>query len=275
MTKLWIKLLCALLCTGGLLCACAAPQQEAPALRVTFFQAGSADAILVQTEGKALLIDTGLHKNEDALVTRLRQMGVTRLDALIITHFDKDHVGGAAAVLSSFPVDAVYEPAYYKESGRMSEYRLALARCGLTPQALTENTEFSLGAAHCALDVANQSFYGEDEENDFSLVLRLTFGDTRFLFTGDAEAPRIAELLEEGDLAADVLKVPHHGREHSNNLAFFQAVSPAYAVITSGGDEPESALTVRQLEQVGAQVLLTRQGEITLVSDGTTVSPAS
>ncbi len=260
-----------LLCLTGMLCACAAPA-EPDALTVTFFQAGSADAILIRLGDAALLIDTGLKKNADALAARLRQLGVRKLDALVITHFDKDHVGGAAQILQSFPVDMVYEPGYHKESKRMDEYRAALAGAGITPNTLAENLSFQLGDALCALDVANRDDYGEDEENDFSLVLKLTYGETRFLFAGDAEEARIGELLAEGGLEAQVLKVPHHGRDHDNNQAFFEAVSPLYAVITSADDETESPLVVRQLELVGAQVLLTRKGEVTILSDGKTIT---
>ena len=122
--------------------------------------------------------------------------------------------------------------------------------------------------------MANRDDYGEDEENDFSLVVRLTHGNVRFLFAGDAENARLAELLDEGDLASDVLKVPHHGRYADLSAAFFAAVSPQYAVITSDEDDPEDPETVRALEAAGAQVLFTREGTVTLVSDGEGVRAA-
>lgn len=246
--------------------------EEGEALSVTFFDAGNADAILVRTGEHALLIDTGLNKNGDELTERLKALGVTRLDALLITHFDKDHVGGADILLEEIPVDAVYQPDYCKDSKQMRQYQEAMASRGLTPVTLSENCALTLGGAELSIDVANQSDYGPDEENDFSLVVRLQFGDNRFLFAGDAEEARIAELLVEGDLACDVLKVPHHGKKHDNNALLFQAAGATYAVITSSDEEPEKQETVRLLELAGSTVLLTRLGEITLCSDGQEVT---
>ena len=258
------RLLCLLLILClALLPGCARGESETETLSVTFFDAGKADAILVRTGEHALLIDTGLNKNGAALVDALRAAGVQSLDMLLITHFDKDHVGGADSVLSSMPVGAVYQPDYPKDSKQMRQYLKAAQDAGVNPIALSENCELTMGGARLLIDVANEDDYGADEENDFSLVVSL-----RFPFAGDAEEARIGELLVEGDLAHDVLKVPHHGKKHDNNAAFFQAVSPRYAVITSSDDDPEKEETVRLLEEAGAAVLLTRLGDVTITSDG-------
>lgn len=270
---LWsLRKLLACLLAMCLLALPACALEEGETLSVTFFDAGKADAILVRTGEHALLIDAGLNKNGDELIARLQALGVTRLDALLITHFDKDHVGGADVLLETIPVEAVYQPDYYKDSKQMRQYQEAMASLGLTPVTLSENCTLTLDGAQLSIDVANESDYGLDEENDFSLVVRLQFGDNRFLFAGDAEEARIAELLAEDDLACDVLKVPHHGKKHDNNALFFQAAGAAYAVITSSDEEPEKQETVRLLELAGSTVLLTRLGEITLCSDGREVT---
>lgn len=93
-------------------------------------------------------------------------------------------------------------------------------------------------------------------------------------FAGDAENARLAELLDEGDLDSDVLKVPHHGRYERLSAAFFAAVSPQYAVVASSQDDLEDAETVYALQAAGAQVLLTRNGAVEIVSDGQSVSIA-
>lgn len=263
-------LACLILSCLLLLPACA--QEAAETLSVTFFDAGKADAILVRAGEQAMLIDTGLDKNGEELTRRLEELGVTRLDALIITHFDKDHVGGADVLLAEIPVSAVYQPDYFKDSKQMNQYRRALSAAGLTPITLSEDCAFSLGGAQVSIDTANEADYGPDEENDFSLIVRLQFGDVHFLFAGDAEEARIAELLQEGDLACDVLKVPHHGKKHDNNAEFFQAAGASYAVITCSNEEPEKQETVRLLEEAGSTVLLTRLGEITVTSDGQCVT---
>ena len=97
-------------------------------LRAAFLSAGAADAILIQTEHSAVLVDTGLKKNADELVAALREAGVERLDALVITHYDKDHVGGAPAVLENFAVETIYQPDYVKDGGAYERWQKALKK---------------------------------------------------------------------------------------------------------------------------------------------------
>ena len=266
------KLACAMILA---LCVCATgcrAAQNDGEMTAVFFDVGKADAILLQTDEMAVLVDAGENKSGDEVVEALRERGVTHLDAMIVTHFDKDHVGGADKVLEGVEVERVFEPDYAKDSKQFRQYREALAQAGIEAQTLSENVAFELGGCSFSIDVANEDDYGADEENDFSLVVRLTHGEVRFLFAGDAENARLAELLDEGGLASDVLKVPHHGRYADLSAAFFAAVSPQYAVITSDEDDPEDPETVRALEAAGAQVLFTREGTVTLVSDGVGVT---
>ncbi len=244
-------------------------------LRAAFLEAGAADAILIQTEHSAVLVDTGLKKNADELVAALREAGVERLDALVITHYDKDHVGGAPAVLENFKVETIYQPDYVKDGGAYERWQKALKKTDAQVCTLCADTAFELDGARWEITAAAQRAYKNDESNNFSLVLRLEWGETSFLLAGDCERERLAELLEAGVEPCDVLKVPHHGRLDEMSGAFFEAASPRYAVVTSDEDEPEDAETLALLEALGAQVLLTRQGVQTFTSDGTTVAPAA
>ncbi|MEA4898140.1 ComEC/Rec2 family competence protein [Bacillota bacterium Meth-B3] len=261
----WIALLmCAMALT-----ACA--QEKAPGKPIatlTFFDAGSADAILIETPGSAVLVDAGLKEDAPALIAALERAGVSKLDALIITHFDKDHVGGAAQVIEALPIGRAYEPDYEKHSKHVNAYRAALVKKGVASEALDANTAFELDGIDYDIDVANEAFYGEDEENDFSLVIRLTAGDARALLAGDAERARLIELLDEGDLKSGLLKVPHHGRYNKISPIFFAAVEPKHAVITSSEGEPEEDETVYALERAGAQVWLTRRDAVVAETDG-------
>lgn len=259
---LWLLTALCLLLTG-----CAAGE-EAEELTVVFFNVGKADAILLYTDEAAALIDAGENDDGKELAEAIRERGVERLDLMVITHFDKDHVGGADKILERVEVERVLEPDYAKDSKQYRQYREALEEAGVEAEALAGNVEFSLGGCDFAIDVANEDDYGEGEENDFSLVVRLAYGDVRFLFAGDAEDARLAELLDEGGLRSDVLKAPHHGRYGEMSAAFFQAVSPEYAVITSAEDDLEDPETMRALEMTGARVLLTREGTVELISDG-------
>ncbi len=261
--------LLALLLACALLTGCAAAEGEN--LTAVFYDVGKADAMLLYADGAAILIDTGLNKSGKQIVADLSARGVERLDLLIITHFDNDHVGGADSVLAGIPVDRVLEPVYEKESKQVAQYREALDAAGLTAEGLTENLSLEIGPLRLEIDVANEAFYGEDEENDFSLVVRLTHGSVRFLFAGDVENPRLEELLNEGDLKSDVLKVPYHGKYERMNAPFLAAISPKIAVITSSDKEPEDERTLQTLQEIGAKILLTRHGTVEIVSDGTNV----
>jgi len=122
------------------------------------------------------------------------------------------------------------------------------------------------------LTAAQKKSYGRDEENDFSLAVRLSYGDTKFFCAGDAEAPRQKELLEEGDVKCDVLKVPYHGRLVATSEAFLTEAAPKIAYITDDDEEPASEDVIRMLEQLGADVYSSREdGTVTVLSDGQNV----
>ena len=147
----------------------------------------------------------------------------------------------------------------------------AMGQVRAKTESLRENASFELDGVSYAIDVANASDYGPDEENDFSLVTSLSYGQVRFLFAGDAENARLGELLSEGGLSHDVLKVPHHGKAEKLSAAFFQAVSPRYAVITSDEKNLEDEAVPVFLRQFGAEVFLTREGTVTALTDGESI----
>ena len=236
-------------------------------VKIRFFNAGKADACLIQTPNSNILIDTGKNKFGKDLVTRLQKEGIDTIDVLVITHFDKDHVGGADQVLEKMNVRQIYEPSYKSDSKQYQQYQEAVQLSGASVHTLEQNIAFELDGVSYVIDVANRSFYGDNEENDFSLVMEVRHDNNTFLFAGDAENPRLGELLNEEIGQYDVLKVPHHGRAEQLSAAFFEAVSPQFSVITSDEEEMEEDQVVWLLEQYGS-VLLTRLGDITFISDG-------
>lgn len=240
-------------------------------LEVVFLDAGKSDAIVILTDSSTVLIDAGRNSMGKEIVALLKTRQVERVDVMIITHFDKDHVGGADKVLEAIPVNLVIEPVYQKESKQRDDYMQALEQTQTRVESLSGNASFELDGASFSIDVANESDYGPDEENDFSLVTSLRFGQVSFLFAGDAENARLAELLKEGGLSHDVLKVPHHGKGEKLSAAFFRAVGPSYAVITSDEKNPEDEAVLVLLGQLGAEVFLTREGTVTALTDGESI----
>lgn len=265
--KKWLPLLLALaLVLPFALCARAAE------LRVNFYDVGKADAMLVTTpDGQRILIDAATNDAGKDLVKRFKAEEISSIDLMIITHFDKDHVGGADKILESVAVAQVLIPQYDKDSKQYNQFLEALEQSPstqVTRMNAGEMLEFTFGDVRLNVTAAHQTAYGEDEENDFSLAARMTYGDTRFLFAGDAEDARQRELLEEGNVACDVLKVPYHGRLVDASAAFLSAAHPQIAFITDSDDEPASAVVIRLLEEQGTAVYRASEGGITVVSDG-------
>jgi len=266
---LCLVLLLALMGAAALSCA--------DELRVDFYDMGKADAMLITTpQGKRILIDAGTNKGGKKLVSRFEEEGVDRIDLMLITHYDKDHVGGADKILESVQVDAVVMPVYDKESKQHTQFEEALkglAGVDIYRLGTGKETAFESGdGLMMHVTAAHKKSYGKDEENDFSLAVRMTFGDVRLFFAGDAEAPRQKELLEEGDVACDVLKVPYHGRLTSMSEKFLTACSPKIAYITDDEEEPASEDVIDILKKLGAQVFTSREnGDVTVITDGKTV----
>jgi len=267
----------AALLSALLLSACAAPAAEsggeesadAAALEIRFFDAGAADAILLTTADSAVLIDTGEKGFGKTILAYLADKGVEKLDALIVTHFDKDHVGGAAKVINGIPVDTVLQSNCPKDSEEYEKYVKALEAAQIEARTVREAVAFTLGGVRYEIDPPRRESYAEDASNNSSLIVTVRNGAQRFLFAGDAQTERLREYLAASPQHCEVLKVPHHGRAEPALDDLLQAVTPAYAVITSSAEEPEDATVLAQLERSGARVLRTRDGAVTVVSDGT------
>ena len=242
-------------------------------LTANFFSCGDADSTLIRAGGYTVLIDTATNKAGKHVVNRLKQLGVDTIDLLIITHPHKDHVGGADHVLEAFSVKQVVQGPLEIDSKQVDQFLDALKAKQLSSSVLHAGDTLSLGDLRIEVLGPVRDLY--EEENDLSLVFRLIWGDTVFLFPADAEKLALNDLLISGaPLRADVLKVPHHGKGEDNSHLFFNAVSPSVAVIPCerGTKEnlPERARVVKPLEALGAQVFVTHDGEIVVESDGHT-----
>ncbi len=237
------------------------------ALNVWCFQAGKADAFLFWNEGGALLLDAGESGFGKVILEKMKELGIERLDYLIVTHFDKDHVGGTKKILSEIPVGTVLQSNSPKEGAEAYEkYLAALQTCGLEPVTVRQRMELTLGDVTFTVDPPARESYAKDESNNSSLIVSVTHGEHRMLFCGDAEELRLAEFLETQPGKYDLVKLPHHGSFLDNLPALLTETKPTWAVITSSQEEPEAAETVTLLEERGIRTLLTRDGPVMIVS---------
>lgn len=234
-----------------------------------FIEAGKADAIVLRSESSTVVMDCGDKGDGKKIVAYLEENDITTVDYLIITHYDKDHVGGAAKIIKSFDVKSVLAPDYEEESEEMTKYKKALAGKGIEPTLVTEDIAFTLDDTEYTVFAPDRTDYGEDNDNDFSLVTRVVHHDNVFLFTGDAMEQRLEEIMDVGQCT--LLKLPYHGRKLDNLADFLGAVKPGCAVVCTSSNE-FSGKTQTLLEKSGIPVYATcYNGDITAVSNGKTI----
>ena len=254
-------------------------------LQVYYLDVVQGDATLILApDGDAvwaMLIDTGEYAYADGLTDALKGLGVARIDALVCTHPHLDHMGCMARIVQRFEIGALYMPLLPDDqvpatSGYEALLR-AMSQKSLPATRLMEGTSIPCPAAMTLEALAPDPNALWDEVNDYSGVLRLTWGSTVFLFMGDAEKPVEQVLLYSGhELSADVLKVGHHGSSSSTSAGFLEAVRPGIAVISCGRDnqyghphrEVRSLLEDRGVETYRTDL----QQTILITSDGTTLA---
>jgi competence protein ComEC len=191
------------------------------------------------------------------------------------THPHEDHIGGLDTVISNFGVEKIYMPKASSNTRTFEDVLLAIQDKGLKVTTPDPGSSFSLGQAEFTILAPNSGSYSD--ENNYSIVLKMVYGNTSFLFTGDAEEIPEKEMLSAGyDLDADVLKVGHHGSSYSTSDKFLTSVSPKYSIISVGtgnqyGHPAQS--TLDKLTAAGVEIYRTDEsGTIIATTDGSTIS---
>ena len=243
--------------------------ENAP-LQVHFIDVGQALSVLVECDGQFMLYDGGNVDDGSLVVSYLQQQGVEELQYVFCSHAHEDHVGGLAAALAYFPAHHVYAPVTEADTKCFRDFVKYTQQQGLAVEVPAAGTVWQLGSATVTQlgPVAQYS-----DTNDTSLVLRLDYGSTSFLLTGDMEADAERDLVNTGaNLKADVLQVGHHGSSTSTSYIFLNSVLPEMGVISCGvnnkyGHPHEETLSI--LRDAGVDVYRTDLlGTITIGSDG-------
>lgn len=267
----------AAICLTGL-AACGeatATQASASSVRVTFVDVGKGDCALVQAGDSSVLIDTGYQNTAADVLACLKAQGVNRLDAMIITHYDRDHIGGIRAIGEGVATSVIYLPEY---EGADKNYRScieAIKELGVPSQRVTKELVLSLGAARLTIFPSGVAYVsdagnGEGNDNDASIVVALVNDRDSYLFAGDLEKDGIRAYLEAKHEEYDVLKMPHHGQRSSNTDDFIEDVHPQIAVITDAKKDPADKKILKLLAEANVETYRTSvNGTIAIESDGT------
>lgn len=243
-------------------------------MAVHFLDVGQGLAVFVQCDGKNLIYDGGDRGTSSEVVAYLKNMGVERIDYLISSHYDADHVSGLIGCLNAFEVANVICADYVHDSKTYESFISTVNEKGLEMQYPAVGTEFAFGSG--TFTVLAPEEFEEGESNENSVVIRLVHGENSFLLTGDAEHKSEEAMCASGlELESTVLVPGHHGSATATTWDFLMQVVPEYAVISCGegnsyGHPHEE--TMEKLESMEVQVYRTdKQGYISVVSDGKTL----
>jgi competence protein ComEC len=239
---------------------------------------GQGDSILIITpEKKVVLVDAGIVKAGDKVIETLEKYGISQIDLMVATHPHADHIGGMPKVLKAVSVKAFLDSGqehptatYEKLLTTVKEEigKLTIARAGQNFELDSGVKIKILGPSKPLLEKVSGSI-----ENANSVIMMLSYGDFRMLFTGDSEDETEERLLEKNfDLKAQVLKVAHHGSQYASSDEFLEKVSPEVALISCGEDNNyghPSPPTLEKFKKAKVKVYRTDlQGEVTVISDG-------
>ncbi|CAG7839407.1 hypothetical protein CLOHAE12215_00817 [Clostridium haemolyticum] len=241
-------------------------------LKVHFIDVGQADSILITEGNHNMLIDAGNNDDGDMVVSYLKKAGVKKLDYIVGTHPHEDHIGGLDNVINTFNINKIYMPKKVSTTKTYKDVIKAIKNKNMKITSPKSGESFKLGKATCSIVAPKQN---EDYQsaNNYSIVIKLTYGSKSFLFTGDAEGISEAEILKGGyDIKADVLKVGHHGSRTSTSEAFLNKINPDVAVISCGRandyGHPHKA-TMEKLKEKHIKVYRTDESSTVIVtSDG-------
>ena len=254
--------------------AASLPVPEESSFAIHFIDVGQADCALVACDGAYMLIDGGNAEDSDLVFSYLKKHGVEHLDYMVASHAHEDHIGGLSGAAYAATVGTALSPVTEGSTKVFKNLVKSLAQQNVNLTVPSPGDTFVLGSAQVEILGPMEEY---DDPNDTSIVLRIQYGSTSFLFTGDMETAAEADLVESGArLSATVLKVGHHGSDSSTSYRFLREVLPDYAVISVGsgnkyGHPTEAVLS--RLEDAETTVYRTDlQGTIIAESDGTSVT---
>jgi len=242
-------------------------------MEVYFLDVGQGDATYINVNGYDILIDAGPKSNHEDLLKQLEDKNIDDFEIVIATHPHEDHIGGMTYVLNNYKVENFYMPKVTHTTKTFENMISSINSQGLSINVIKEGDYISLGEG-AYIEVFSPMNEEYDNLNNYSPVMKLTYGNTSFMLTGDAESESELEVVEKyGDkLKSDVLSFGHHGSSTSSSIEFIEAVNPTYGVISVGADNSYGHPHRKILDIINKYNIETLRtdinGEIKVTSDG-------
>ena len=233
---------------------------------IDILSTGKSDFILIEIGEKFIIIDSGFYENSTKIEEFLNFKGVEEIDYLILTHNDKDHIGGAPIILDNFKVNNLIQADYEKSTVQYKNYIEAVERNNMHPILLHSNIVTNINGAKITIYPALNESY--DKSNDYSIIVGIDYGNYSFLFAADAEDERMKEFIKENNRTYTFLKMAHHGIYNDEVGSFLESVSPSYAAITCSYFMYPSRKLISLLDKYKIKTFYTSSGDISIKSDG-------
>lgn len=244
-------------------------------MTVRFLDVGQGNSVLVECDGRYMLVDGGDYDYSSYVVAYLKKQGVETLDYMVVSHYDSDHLSGCVGAMRVFDCELIICPDYEGDTKTYDTFISDMAKYEIAHVNPEVGETYTLGDAMFTIVCPEE--YDYSDENDNSVGIRLEHGQNSFLICGDAGEESEEDMLESGVyLQSDVYMAGHHGSSGSSTYDFLQAVDPEVVVISCGYDNsyghPAKA-TMNRLQKTGAELYRTDlQGELIAVSDGSTIT---
>ncbi len=245
--------------------------QNADPFQIYFIDVGEADCTLIKNNNQYILIDAGNNKDGNKLVKYFKELGIDKFQYVIGTHAHEDHIGGIDNIIKNFEIEHFYMPNVAVEMRTYQEIIEQLEKKNIKYETPKIDEEFKVeDTSFKILWIGNNT----EDINSTSIVIKAYYKNTSYLFMADATI-EVEEQIIDKDIQSDLIRIGHHGSNHSTKSTFIKKVSPKYAIISVGTPNDYNfpkKITLDKLEKIGANILRTDElGTIIASSDGNNI----
>lgn len=233
-------------------------------LKIVFFDVLKADSILITYKNTNILIDTGLEETSTTIIDYLNKKNIKKIDYVILTHYDKDHIGGIPLLAQNIDIGLIIQNSYIKESKYYDKYISST-------QNINKNTvieDYKIEIDDLKMNIMPSYIeYSKDTSNNSSLIISLEYKNNSFLFASDIKEDRINDYIKTNNKEYDLLKLPHHGKYNESIISLLNNVKPKYGIITNNNYDLD---TIDILNKKNIKYYITDK-KVLLESDGNNI----